>query len=221
MIEILLALDIGTLRSIPMYSYVRLGYACIVLTKIYTSCRSPQSQIGTLFDPKNLKIDFYLERLIARLTEAVGPMECRAPYTFLGLLMRLHNWYLNQEKSEELVHSVQVGFPEFMVLNPSEANGTTTAATTKQPAFNFNELRQPTNSTGYTLDASQQQSKDFQYPHLEPNNYMSNTDPMDSLQLFEGLDGLGGNFDTWAADMDLTAGFIPDPKESLDWIFNR
>lgn len=97
MLDIFLACDCEVLRSLPIYNFVRLGYATIVLTKLHISSKTPTSLIGSVLDPQNIRLAFYIQQLIEKLGVAVGPMECRAPFTFLGLLMRLRIWYKTQE----------------------------------------------------------------------------------------------------------------------------
>ncbi len=100
LLDILLTMDIEALRSLPIYNYVRMSYALIILVKLYISSKTPQSKIGAVLDPASLKVGIYLNSMIDKLIEAVGPKECRAPFTFLGMLMRLHGWYKSQEKEE-------------------------------------------------------------------------------------------------------------------------
>ncbi|KUJ19893.1 uncharacterized protein LY89DRAFT_579809 [Mollisia scopiformis] len=99
-VDILLNMDVEALRALPVYNYVRMSYALITLIKLYVSSKSPQSKIGAVLDPASLKVGIYLKSTIDKLIKAVGPRECRAPFTFLGMLMRLHGWYKSQEKEQ-------------------------------------------------------------------------------------------------------------------------
>lgn len=96
--DIILNMEVETLRALPIFNFVRMAYATVVLTKLYISSKTPASQIGSVIEPKMIKLGFYLEALIEKLGIAVGPMECRAPFTFLGFLMRLQIWYRSQEE---------------------------------------------------------------------------------------------------------------------------
>jgi hypothetical protein len=97
LLDILLSLDVDALRAIPILNYVRMAYALMTLIKLYISSKSPSSRIGSVLKPETLKVNFYLRSMIDKLVEAAGPKECRAPYTFLGMLMRFHAWYKSQE----------------------------------------------------------------------------------------------------------------------------
>ncbi|KAF4627130.1 hypothetical protein G7Y89_g11024 [Cudoniella acicularis] len=100
LLDIMLNMDVETLRALPVYNYVRIAYSMVVLTKLYISSKTPASHIGLALDSKTIKLGFYLEAFVEKLSLAVGPMECRAPFTFLGLIMRLQIWYKSQEKDE-------------------------------------------------------------------------------------------------------------------------
>ena len=97
LLDILLGMDVDALRTIPIFNYVRMSYALMTLIKLYISSKSPSSRIGSVLKPETLRVDFYLRSMIDKLVEAAGPKEHRAPYTFLGMLMRFHAWYKSQE----------------------------------------------------------------------------------------------------------------------------
>ncbi|KAK0100040.1 hypothetical protein ONS95_013146 [Cadophora gregata] len=100
MLDIILAMELSVLRSLPVYNFVRMSYSIIILVKLYISSKSPTSKLGEVLDSERLKLGIYLKALIDLLIAAVGPMECRAPYTFLGMLMRFYGWYKSQESSQ-------------------------------------------------------------------------------------------------------------------------
>ncbi|TVY82902.1 Transcriptional regulator WAR1 [Lachnellula suecica] len=97
LLNILLSMHVDALRALPVFNFVRMAYAIVVLTKLHISSKTPASQLGAVIDPRIVRLAHYLEALIQKLGVAVGPMECRAPFTFLGLLMRLQIWYKSQE----------------------------------------------------------------------------------------------------------------------------
>jgi hypothetical protein len=98
LLDTLLELDLKNMRSLPIFNFARMAHAFVVLTKIHISSKSPASLVGSVVDTESIKLGSYLESLIDKLGQAVGPMECRAPFTFLGLLMRLQIWHKSQEK---------------------------------------------------------------------------------------------------------------------------
>lgn len=105
-------MSIESLRALPVFNFVRMTYAAVILIKLYISVRNPTSQIGKVIDRESLRIGIYMPAMIDRLSEAVGPMQCRSPATFLGLLVRLHAWYENQELHEDFTGPVQLFSPD-------------------------------------------------------------------------------------------------------------
>ena len=99
MLDIILGMDLLVLRSLPIYNYVRMAYSVVILVKLYVSSKSSTSKIGEVLDREHLKLGFYLKALIDLLVAAAGPMECRAPHTFLGMFMRFYGWYKGQEST--------------------------------------------------------------------------------------------------------------------------
>ncbi|KAG9231866.1 hypothetical protein BJ875DRAFT_381988 [Amylocarpus encephaloides] len=93
----LLEAEVDVLRCLPIFNFVCMTYTLVMLTKLYISSKIPASQVGSVINPSMIKLGSYLETLIEKLGMAVGPMECRAPFTFMGLLMRLQIWYKRQE----------------------------------------------------------------------------------------------------------------------------
>jgi hypothetical protein len=225
LLDIMLAMDIDTLRSIPIYNYVRMTYACIILVKLYVSSRSSQSQIGTVVDSQNLRIGFYLENLVTLLTEAVGPMECRSPYTFLGLLMRLRDWYQNQELHEEFTNPVDlfgkiIEMPPLEIVpgskhvapkvNSPDLIPASIAADSIYPIDpNSNEMSQLGIKNGFNEPSTAyipQDSVQFRSGNL---GFSPGVSFMDPFMLFEGLDSMGGDINDWASNMDLSGELAP------------
>lgn len=100
LLDILLGMSIGDLRSLPVFTYVRMIYSIVVLTKLYISSKSPQSKIGAVINSNSLRLDFYLDAIINMMEEAAGPMECRAPLVFMTLSNWIRTWYKIQENDE-------------------------------------------------------------------------------------------------------------------------
>jgi hypothetical protein len=105
-LDILINMDIDALRMIPIFNFARMAYCLITLIKLYISAKTPSSPIGSVLDPKSLKIGYYLNALMETLVEAIGPNECRSPYTFLGMILRFQAWYNSQEHTDVFVPAI-------------------------------------------------------------------------------------------------------------------
>jgi hypothetical protein len=192
MLDILLNMDVETLRALPIFLYARAVYAVTVLTKLYLSIRSPQSRIRAILDKENLKVDFYLKSLIIRWNEAVGPMECRSPQTFLGLLLRLYSWFRNQESHDDSPHPT-----EHFVPNQSHLEET--------------DLNKASEETGMTSQAESQTTPgdDSQFA-----NFQMDADT-DGFLLFGDMDSFGEEFDTWMLNIDMPGVLEGEPMADV------
>lgn len=119
LIDIFLSMSISELRSVPVLVFVRMNYSMVVLIKIYISSKSPRSKVGAFVDTDSIKLGFYLETIINKLVEAAGPIECRSPIAFLGMLLWIRIWYKGQEHEKIFVlpTSLPIG-PEACTLPP-------------------------------------------------------------------------------------------------------
>lgn len=88
-----LATEIHTLRVVPIVYYVRASYAIVVLVKLHLSASVPSNELGKVLDCQLLKVDFYMEALQKRISEAVGPMRLRVPSKWLRVVQQVNDWY--------------------------------------------------------------------------------------------------------------------------------
>lgn len=102
LLDIFLGMDVESLRTLPVFNYARLSYAVFVLTKLYISASDPMSDLGEFLDRESLKVGFYSNSVIDHLRMVVGPMKCKVPNMFLGLLVKLQARHKYQEMRLDL-----------------------------------------------------------------------------------------------------------------------
>ncbi|RPB03061.1 hypothetical protein L873DRAFT_1826418 [Choiromyces venosus 120613-1] len=100
-LQIFFSLPLTSARSIPMFSFVRCSYACVVLLKIYFTASSPKSELGKHLDRNSLEITQYLERLTGKLEEVAADDKCRGAGKFVMIIMMLRTWYFRQSAEVE------------------------------------------------------------------------------------------------------------------------
>lgn len=101
LLDAFLAPDSSSLRGLPVFCYVRVSLAAFVLAKLTLSSLVPESRIGQLLDRSSLKVDYYLQRVVAHISDIVGKIERRVPAIFLALLFKLHKWCACPELIEQ------------------------------------------------------------------------------------------------------------------------
>nr|POE49149.1 transcriptional regulator war1 [Quercus suber] len=99
-----LSMDVDLLRSLPVFSYVRLSYATFVLVKLCLSAVHPNSRIAQVLNQGSLQVESYVDRMILHARNIVGPTRCRIPAIFLALLFKLRQWCLHPEMIVQADH---------------------------------------------------------------------------------------------------------------------
>ncbi|KAF2628415.1 hypothetical protein BU25DRAFT_339108 [Macroventuria anomochaeta] len=91
-LECFIGISNDTLQKAPNLLFVRAIYALVVLMKAdYAVGTDPE--MGEILDSQSLKVDFYLQTVLKKSTEAIGPQKCRMPthWTFV-LEVKLISW---------------------------------------------------------------------------------------------------------------------------------
>ena len=238
MFDILLRMDIETLRSLPVFNYVRMAYAATILTKLYISSRTPNSQIGPLFERESLKLDHYLKSLILRLNEAAGSIECRSPYTFLSLLLRLYAWLRKQESQDDFINAVELFGPD-QALSPPVSEILLSMKNCDITPSLVLDARPPNSSQNQAQPAALQSHRaEFQYNGMPDHHDTRTTSEtqsvpetgsqfeaiqtqrdMDPFLLMADMDSFGGiDLSDWMPDMEIP-GFMNDGlvPETYQW----
>jgi hypothetical protein len=91
-LDCFIEIPIERLQHAPNVLFVRAIYALVALMKADYAVGT-DAEMGELLESQSLKVDFYLETVLARTTEAIGPQKCRIPthWTFV-LEAKLKSW---------------------------------------------------------------------------------------------------------------------------------
>ncbi|KAK3115700.1 hypothetical protein LTR53_004716 [Teratosphaeriaceae sp. CCFEE 6253] len=98
------AMDVDSLRALPIFSYVRISFAAFVLAKLCLSATRPESRICHVLDRKAIQAELYMDRAVLHVRNIVGDKRCRVPAIFLALLFKLRQWCLYPEMIEPSLH---------------------------------------------------------------------------------------------------------------------
>lgn len=94
--EAFLSMDIDFLRSLPTHFFVRNSYAAVALIKLYTACAAKESKMGAIFQPSELKVDYYLDALISTLRKVADGGMSRVAFKFSRIFDMLQKWHLRR-----------------------------------------------------------------------------------------------------------------------------
>lgn len=90
--DIFLGLPLLTLRSLPTLFFVRNSYAAVALIKMYTAVSAKGSKFGSVFKPKDLKVEYYLDAMAEKMRHAAEGGQSRIAMKFTFVLGVLKNW---------------------------------------------------------------------------------------------------------------------------------
>lgn len=95
-LNIFLQLDASTFINIPTFHLGRLVSCLVLLIKMDITASSPQSNLGTIIQPEDLRAACYINRLTEHFRSLISQDKSRKTYKFLVVLMILRKWYLQQ-----------------------------------------------------------------------------------------------------------------------------
>ncbi|KAI1122508.1 hypothetical protein F5Y10DRAFT_72395 [Nemania abortiva] len=98
--ETFLSLDISTIRCLPIFNFVRVAYAVVVLIKIYFSASSPTGELGKVIEKENMKVSEYIDRLLEKFRETAASDKSRPAGKFLMVLVMVRGWFHKQGQSQ-------------------------------------------------------------------------------------------------------------------------
>jgi hypothetical protein len=91
-LDCFIEVSIARLQKAPNVLFVRATYALVALMKADYAVGT-DAEMGELLESQSLKVDFYLDTVLEKTAEAMGPQQCRIPshWTFV-LEAKLKSW---------------------------------------------------------------------------------------------------------------------------------
>ncbi|KAL2261170.1 hypothetical protein VTK26DRAFT_4623 [Humicola hyalothermophila] len=91
--EVFLSLDIHTIRCLPVFNFVRVAYAVVVLVKLYFAASSPKSELGKVINKDNMKVEQHLDNLLKKFRATAAEDKNRPAAKFLVVLFMIRSWF--------------------------------------------------------------------------------------------------------------------------------
>ncbi|KAI0438665.1 hypothetical protein F4803DRAFT_534146 [Xylaria telfairii] len=95
-----LSLDVDTIRCLPIFNFVRVAYAVVVLIKIYFSASSPNSELGKVINKDNMKVAIHLDNLLDKFRQTAANDKSRPAGKFMVVLAMVRGWFQQQGQSQ-------------------------------------------------------------------------------------------------------------------------
>jgi len=232
----------STLRMIPNVLCVPAAYSTMVLLKVSHSVSS--TGLGELISFESLKIDYYLDRVLGRLTEAAGSQQYRVPTHWLQIATKLRVWHAKHKmnlQQKQNHASLQNHSPPALQDSgiPSSQSFQWSIGSDALGAFDGQSFQTPrsdgasTSSASFSLldtgvmsNTNSGYSSSMQAPTSasQHSNLMSLPDfPMDfssgNIFSMDFADVGLGDLSSWMPDSSMLADFnygLMPPEESLD-----
>lgn len=97
--EVFTSLDPPNIRCLPVFNFVRVAYAIVVLIKVYFACSSPKSELGKVINKDNMKVEQHLEKLLEKFRATAADDRSRPAAKFLVVLVMLRSWFQKQKQN--------------------------------------------------------------------------------------------------------------------------
>lgn len=85
-----------TTRDLPVFHFVRVAYACVLLIKMYFAATTTNAELGKVISKDDLKVEHYFDRLLNAFKAAAENEKSRAAQKFLVVLVMLRTWFYKQ-----------------------------------------------------------------------------------------------------------------------------
>ncbi|KAM3507005.1 hypothetical protein MY11210_007326 [Beauveria gryllotalpidicola] len=94
-----LALDVESIRCLPVFNFVRVAYAVVVLLKMYFSA-SASASAAAGSSRESMRVQEHLDALLEKFRLTAKEDKCRPASKFLVVLAMLRSWFVKQGRTE-------------------------------------------------------------------------------------------------------------------------
>lgn len=98
-LDAILSVDVERLTCLPTVVIARTSYPVVSLIKIYSLLTASETRIGQVIDMESLRVEYYLDKVIAHYRAAAALDGGRAPAKFGHVIMMLRNWFIKKKEN--------------------------------------------------------------------------------------------------------------------------
>jgi len=96
------AFDLDTVRALPIFYFVRVAYAVVVLIKLHFAITAPKSEIGKIINKDDLTVEAHLGKLLDIFHTIAKEDAFRPASKFLIILEKLREWFEKNKDARPL-----------------------------------------------------------------------------------------------------------------------
>ncbi|RKU41608.1 hypothetical protein DL546_002312 [Coniochaeta pulveracea] len=97
-IDVFLSMDVDSIRCLPVFNFVRITFAVVVLIKIYSAASTPNSKLRGAIDAKHMDVTKRLDALLEKFRLAAAKDQSRPANKFLIVLLMFRTWFQQQQQ---------------------------------------------------------------------------------------------------------------------------
>ena len=164
--EAFLNMDITALRALPTLFYVRNSYAAVALIKMYSAISIKGSKYSTFFKTRDLKVEYYLDRMIEALARSFDEGLSRVAQKFTLIFNMLKSWHMKR------IDSVNNGSgPVSRQRTPANGHVHSRSSSVphpQQPSYRTVHPQQDPSSLGWNAQHRASIDGGVPHPHSQP-----------------------------------------------------
>jgi hypothetical protein len=101
-LDTMLGFDIHVVKTLPMLIFfVRCVYAIVILIKMHVAVCTPNSELGKMMKPEDLRVEYYVDNLIGLFSYVSKEEEFRPHPKILRILNVLRDWFGKHKENVE------------------------------------------------------------------------------------------------------------------------
>lgn len=96
--EVFLSMDVPSIRCLPVFNFIRVAYAFVMLIKMYFAASSPKGELGKVIDKDHMKVEQHLDNLLEKFRATAENDKSRPAAKLLIVLAMLRSWLQKQKQ---------------------------------------------------------------------------------------------------------------------------
>ncbi|KAL2798600.1 hypothetical protein BJX66DRAFT_35788 [Aspergillus keveii] len=181
-IDAICSVPVRELVNIPTVSLARTAFAIVALIKLYSIVTAPGSYIGQVIEPQNLKVDCYLDKVIAHYTAAGSLSGGVTPAKFSTVLSMLRDWFKSRKDQHGVLNDSLDTSRKGDVVTALKAAASQNQTTNAVGPTPLHVLSAVATNDPKNQSAQQQQQQAYSGYPTDPNIAQQHQSPSDLIQ---------------------------------------
>lgn len=155
--EVFLSMDVSSIRCLPVFNFIRVAYAFVMLIKMYFAASAPNSELGKVINKDQMKVVQHLDNLVDKFRATAAEDKSRPAAKLLIVLAMLRSWLHKQNQANGAD-----GAPKTSAASSGEAVRATTMPYPPEPGVSYQSRTSSTSDKPESAASSQQQPQQQQ-----------------------------------------------------------